>query len=289
MRTVLKWTGLVVGSLVALLVLAAGVLYAKGSSSIAQTYDVPVAALSIPTDSAAVARGRHLADIYGCRDCHGADLSGQVMADEGPFRLVAANLTPAGAGAAYTDAAAWDRAIRHGVGADGTALVVMPSGAYHGVSDREAADLIAYLQALAPIENDLPPMQWYALGKVLAGGPMDPSSAVHAEPTPADSPPAGATRAYGAYVAGMMCAYCHGEGLVGAQPDDPASPYAPDLAAAGQWPPETFHRALTTGVAADGRQMDPMMMPWTSTARMTRDEREGIRLYLATLAERRGT
>ena len=283
---VLKWAGLALGAVLVLAVIGGFVASRVGASKIAAVHDVPVAALAIPTDSAAVARGAHLAGIYGCRDCHGDGLAGRVMADEGPARIVAPNLTPAGVGGAY-EPADWDRAIRHGVGLDGTALFVMPSGAYHVVSDTEAADLIAYLDRLDPVENDLPPMEYTLLGRLLAAGPLDLAGGVYAGPTPATSPPPGATVAYGEYLASGMCAYCHGEGLVGKESDQPGAPFAPDLAAAGQWDPAPFHTALTTGVTPRGHRMDPEFMPWTATARMTPEEREGLRLYLATLLARR--
>lgn len=287
MRTALKWAGLVVGALVVLLVIGGFVASRVGAANIAAVHDVPVTSLTIPADSAALARGAHLAGIYGCQDCHGDDLSGRVMGEGGPARIVASNLTPAGIGGEYGPED-WDRAIRHGVGVDGTALFVMPSGAYHSVSDAEAADLIAYLEALPPVEKDLPPMEFTLLGRLLAAGPLDLAGGVHPEPTPASSPAPGATVEYGRYVAEGLCAYCHGEGLVGKEADQPGAPFAPNLAAAGQWTPEQFHQTLTTGVTPDGREMNPEFMPWTMTAKMTHDEREGLRLYLATLAEPRG-
>ena len=286
MRTVLKWAGLVVAALVVIVVVAGFVASRVGAANIAAVHAVEVEPVDIPTDSASVARGAHLAGIYGCQDCHGADLSGQVMSEEGPFRLTAPNLTPAGVGGQY-DAEMWDRAIRHGVGADGTALFVMPSGAYHGMSDAEAAALIAYLQTVDPVANDLPPMEYRFMGRVLAAGPLGLEKGVRTEPTTASSPDPGATVEYGEYVAEMMCAYCHGEGLVGAEAGQPGAPFVPDLAPAGQWTPEQFHTALTTGVTPRGHEMDPQVMPWTSTARMTYEEREGLRLYLATLADMR--
>ena len=287
MRTALKWTGIVVGSLLVLVVIAGFVVSRVGASKIAEVHDVPVEPLAIPTDSAALARGAHLAGIYGCQDCHGEGLAGQVMSEEGPFRLVAPNLTPAGIGGEY-EPEDWDRAVRHGVGVDGTALFVMPSGAYHGISDAEAADLIGYLEALEPVENDLPPMEYRLMGRLLAAGPLDIASGVHPEPTPASSPAPGATVAYGQYVVDMMCAYCHGEDLMGAPSEQPGAPEVPGLMAAGLWSPEEFHQTLTTGVTPAGKQMDPQVMPWTATARMTHAEREGLRLYLAQLAETRG-
>lgn len=287
MRTVLKWAGLGVGALFVLAVVAVGVGAVVGGSNIDAVHDLAVEPLAISSDSAALARGAHLAGIYGCRDCHGDDLGGQVMGEGGPFRLVASNLTPAGVGGEY-DAATWDRAIRHGVRVDGRAMTVMPSGAYHAMSDAEAADLIAYLGSLEPAGESVGRTEFTLLGKVLAAGPLDPSANVYAAPTTASSPAPGATVEYGEYVVEMMCAYCHGAGVVGKQPPEPGAPYAPDLAASGQWDPAQFHETLTTGVLPDGRALDPEVMPWTATARMTREEREGVRLYLASLADRRG-
>lgn len=282
MRTVLRRVALGVAALVGLvLVLAAGAA-AVGSSRIARTYDVTPVALTIPTDSASVARGAHLADIYGCTDCHGADLSGQVMMDEPPVRLVASNLTALSDDYSDVD---WNRAIRHGVRPDGSALFVMPSSAYHKVSDEEAAALIAFLQTRPAVEKSLPTSEWRLVGRIMAAGLFDPGMEVDPSPTAATSPPPGATVEYGRYLATAMCAHCHGADLRGAETaGDPDAPPAPDLVAASQWPTEIFHRSLTTGVTITGRQLDPMYMPWRSTAKMTPDEREGIRLYLASLA-----
>lgn len=285
MRTVLRRVGLGLAALLVLLVLVAGAAAMVGSRRLARTYRVTPATLAIPTDSASVARGAHLAGIYGCPDCHGDGLVGRVMVDEAPFRVVAANLTPAGVGAAY-EAEDWDRAVRHGVRPDGTALFIMPSGAYHAMSDAEAALLVAYLTSLPPVENALPATEWRLPGRLLAAGPIDLSAGVHAEATPATSPTPGATAAYGRYIADMMCAYCHGADLRGAQDANPDAPPAPDLRAAGQWTPEQFNRALTTGVTPSGHQMNPEFMPWTSTARMTPAEREGVHLYLSSLVRR---
>jgi cytochrome c553 len=283
MRILLRRVGLGVAALLVVLLLVAGAAAMVGSRALARTYSVTPAALVVPTDSASVARGAHLAGIYGCMDCHGDDLSGRVMVDEAPFRVVASNLTPAGVGGAYT-ATDWDRAIRHGVRPDGTALFIMPSSALHGVSDVEAAALIAYLQALQAVESDLPATEWRLPGRLLAAGPIDLAAGVHPEPTPATSPEPDSTEAYGAYVANMMCAHCHGADLRGGQDADPKAPFAPDLRAAGAWPAEQFHHVLTTGITPDGRQLDPAQMPWTATARMTPAEREGVRRYLASLS-----
>src|SRR5690606_11676554 len=128
MNKALKWTGIVLGSLLDLVLVAGGVLYVLGGSKLSRTYEVRTADLVIPTDSAALARGAHLARTNGCTDCHAPNFAGQVMADEPPFRVVASNLTrgAGGVGGRYT-ATDFDRAIRHGLRPDGRPLLIMPS------------------------------------------------------------------------------------------------------------------------------------------------------------------
>lgn len=281
MKRILKWAGIVLGSLVGLALVMGGVLYAVGGGNLSATYDVPVADLTLPSDSASIAHGAHLAGIYGCRDCHGDDLAGQVMGDAPPFRLVASNITPGGATADYS-VEDWDRAIRHGVRPDGTAMFVMPSGAYNKMSDTETAELIAYLQSLEGVESDHGRIEWKPMGRLLAAGPIDLSTFVITSSGPATGPPPDSTVAYGEYVASMMCAYCHGDTLEGKIPDG-SEVLAPDLRISAEWSKEEFHRSLTTGERPGGRIMDPEVMPWTATARMTEAEREGLRQYLMTL------
>src|SRR5690606_29074360 len=97
MKKALKWTGIALGSLLVLILILGGVMYFVGGSKLGRTYEVQTADLVIPTDSASIARGAHLARTNGCTDCHTPNLAGQVMIDAPPFRVVAANLT-AGAG-----------------------------------------------------------------------------------------------------------------------------------------------------------------------------------------------
>ncbi len=94
MKKLLKWTGIVLGSLVGLLVIALVVLYILGGSKVNATYEVTPALSSVPSDSATIARGSHLASIHACRYCHGDNLEGKIMADIPPFLLAPTNLTP---------------------------------------------------------------------------------------------------------------------------------------------------------------------------------------------------
>ena len=142
----------------------------------------------------------------------------------------------------------------------------------------------ATVQTVAPVENEFERIVWKPMGRILAGGPIDVSKGVYAGTPPASHPDADSTAAWGEYFATAVCAYCHGPNLEGQMVENGPEPIlAPDLRASGQWPAEMFHEVMATGVTPDGREMDPEVMPWTMTARMTETERESLRLYLASL------
>lgn len=288
MSTVLKWAGRIVAGLFALIIIAGTVLYVRGSSEVKKTYTAQAAALSIPGDSASLARGKHLADINGCTDCHGADLSGQIFADAPPFLISAANLTAGrgGLGSVYT-AEDFDRAIRHGIKKNGKPVVIMPSLAFHNLSDEDAAAIIGYVQNVPPVDNELPPSQLRFLGTMLAGTLLDLKMEVRADPARSEpAPPAGPTREYGEYLTSITCAYCHGADLGGIEsPPIPDSPPSPNLAGAGQWPLEAFKTTLRTGVRPNGDSLAVDYMPITFTKKMTDDELEAVHLHLASLID----
>src|SRR6185436_4192045 len=107
-RKILKWISIVLGSLIGLLVLAFAVLYILGSvkwNKLHGKYEVPVEAITIPTDQATLARGEHIATIRMCRDCHTETLSGQSDRAPGLITLSIPNLTSGmgGVGATNTD------------------------------------------------------------------------------------------------------------------------------------------------------------------------------------------
>jgi mono/diheme cytochrome c family protein len=264
-------------------------LYGVGSSRLERTHEVETVPLTLPEDEEALARGAHLARIYGCAECHGDDLGGRVFMDAGPFRVTAGNLTAGrgGVGTAYSEED-FDRAIRHGVKPDGRSVLVMPSAAYHGMSDGDAAALIAYLRRLPPVDNELPPTEVRFAGRLLAAALVDPNAEVRREPPRAEpSPPRGRGPEYGAYLAGITCTHCHGPDLRGnPRPPAPGSPPAPDLAAAGRWTLAAFEDALRTGRRPGGGEMDPRFMPWSLTAAMTGDEIAALHAYLRTLVDR---
>jgi cytochrome c553 len=283
MRKALKWTGIVLGGLVVVLLLLGVVMYVVGGSKLGRTYEVETADLVIPTDSASLARGAHLAVTNGCNDCHTPNFAGQVMIDAPPFRVVASNLTSGrgGVGGRYS-AEDFDRVIRHGVKPDGRPVFIMPSAAFNRLSNEDAAALIAHLQRLPPVDNELPATEIRTPGRLMSAFLLDPAMEVRLSPAPASRPPVGPTAEYGAYLASGVCAYCHGEDLQGmeAPPGPPGMLPAPSLAAAARWSPDEFERTLRTGTTPGGRALNPEFMPIAITRRYEADEIAALHAHL---------
>lgn len=284
MRQGLRWAAIGIAGLLSIAVLAVGILYTVGSSRLGRSYEATTALLTVNGDAASIARGEHLSRIHGCIDCHGDQFDGRVFVDDPPFRVVASNLTrgAGGIGQSY-DATDFDRAIRHGLRPDGSPLLIMPSAAYHRLSDEDAADLIAYLRQLPAVDNVLPQTQVRPLGRVLFAFAIDPAFEVRTERAAVSARSQREGAASGVYLTSITCAYCHGDDLRGGVSPTPGSPPAPDLAQSARWPYEDFARALQTGVTPDGREMNPEFMPWTFTRHMTDAELRAIHEHLATL------
>lgn len=82
MGRLLRWIGMFVVAIIVLVVVVAIAILAISESRINKTYDVQPAAVAIPTDAAAIERGRHLAStVADCVGCHGENLSGQTVVD----------------------------------------------------------------------------------------------------------------------------------------------------------------------------------------------------------------
>lgn len=281
-----------VGALLCAIVVLGGAsaVWVRGGRMIRRPYDVPPhAPLAIPTDSASLARGRHIAHaIATCTLCHGDDLGGAVYADEGAFGFVAGpNLTSGRGGIApQMRDEDWVRAIRYGIRRDGRSLLIMPSEVYVHLGDTDLAALIAYLKQLPPVHRELEPTSFGWLGRMLTGaGRLNLLVASKTEPllsVPTVEP--GVTKEYGRYLVETAgCAGCHGYGLSGgrvAGPPDlpPASNLTPG-SPFSQWTEAQFFTAMRAGTRPDGTTMDEFM-PWRQLGRMTDDELRSIWLYV---------
>jgi mono/diheme cytochrome c family protein len=299
MRILLKWFIIVLGGLMGVLVLATGVLYMATNARFSREYAIAVEPIDIPTDAESIAYGEHIASIRGCKACHGEDLSGEIEYQDPMVGVIAnANLT-GGRGSeviGYTTED-WDRAIRHGVGLDGKPLLIMPSNQHNIMSDEDLGALLAYIQSLPPVDNELPDIQISVIPRLMyLAGPMDflvPAELInHNAPRP-PSPERGVTVEYGKYLSGL-CSLCHGAGFSGGYipgvPPGPGEPPPLNLTPGGEltgWTFEDFLTTMRTGVTPSGRQLDDEWMPYqTIFGDMTDEEWEAIWLFLNTLPPR---
>jgi mono/diheme cytochrome c family protein len=290
MKRILKWVGIGLGGLVGLLVLSGAIVYGLSERRLTRRYDVQPAALAMSSDPATVERGRHIAVVRGCTDCHTPTLGGRIFIDVPVVaRLFASNLTSGRGGVAssYTDRD-WVRSIRDGVGPDGKPLLFMPAHEFNVLGDEDVAALVAYIKSRPPVDN--PPVRNRVgpIGRVLflkGDLPLVPAELIDHEAPRAATPPAGPTAAYGAYLA-ASCKGCHGDGLSGGPiPGAPptmavARNITPDAATGiGAWSEQDFYTAIRTGKRPDGTELKADM-PWRAYREMSADELRALWLYL---------
>ncbi len=281
----------------ALLLLALAV-FGASELRFERIYATPTRALSVAVvhDAETLARGRHLGvAIAQCSFCHGDDLGGRSLADD-PWvgRLWAPNLT-SGRGGLPPDYRDEDlaRAIRHGVDRDGRALALMPSDQLRALSDEDLAAIVAWLRGVPPVdgpsrERVVGPLTRAVLASGLAPDLLAAERIDHTTPPPPGPEPA-ANAAYGEYLVAVgICRVCHRPDLEGGlHPLSlPGEPPPPDLTASGPlggWSEADFVRSLRTGIAPDGRVVDPEFMPWPRYGQMSDLELRALFAYLRTL------
>ncbi|PMD93238.1 hypothetical protein BWI97_18655 [Siphonobacter sp. BAB-5405] len=281
---ILKGTGMVLGSLVLLLGIAYAVIARNITERVEKTYDFARESFPIPNDSLSIERGKHVALIKGCIECHGENLAGKVMIDEPPMgRLVATNLTR-GKGGLPDDYAAedWIRALRHGVGRNGRPLIFMPSHETTLLSQEDMAALIAYCRQLPPVDQAWAPIKLGPVVQVFSYLDKMPLLSVEkidhhrALLTQADT---SGGIAQGKYLA-VSCSGCHQPDFKGGEGAAPGSPPVPNLTRSGhvgQWTQQQFIHTLRTGHTPEGRVLKNEDMPWKMTAQY--QEKELVALY----------
>jgi mono/diheme cytochrome c family protein len=288
MRRAAKIAGYVAGGLAVVAVAASTVAFTASNRKLNLRYDTALTMVEVPTDEESVSWGSHLVNtVTGCRDCHGADLSGTVMGDDAAALIAAPNLTrgQGGIGGQLTTQD-WVRAIRHGVKADGRSLLVMPSYAYANLSDVDLGAMIAYLQQLPPVDHEVPAIRLRPMGRFLvAAGVFDEEFTAKKVPqrTSYDAVDRDLSMEYGKYLADISgCTSCHSPDLKGGRPSGPpGAPAPPDISPTGlaQWSQQDFFVAMREGRRPDGSEISEFM-PWRFMSAMQDDELEAIWLYL---------
>lgn len=236
----------------------------------------------------AVARGKHLVESrYACVECHGKDFGGGTMIDDPAIgTLRGPNLTSRGVIATF-DPSDWDRAVRHGILANGKPSF-MPTDDFKAMSDRELSDVIAYIRSQPPVDRVMEPRRLgplgtvlVATGQVLAGCDRVPDhEAAHMVEPPEPSESA----EFGKHLA-QICTGCHGAELAGGKiPGGPPDwPEASNLTPAGLkgWTYEDFRQLMTAATRPDGTKVkQPMANMPTYANNMTETEMKALWAYL---------
>lgn len=282
MKRVLKWAGYGLAGVAALLLALVGGAFAVSEAMIWWPADKPEVRLVAASDAGAVERGQRVAKLNGCHDCHGGKLEGQLFHDEMPLvRAWGPNLSRLIANQTDADL---DRAIRHGVGADGRRLWIMPSSAFAHLTDQEASDLLAYLRTFPPTGEVQPRFKVGPVGRigVLLGKMKSEPDLLRANGQGLKLVDLGPEHAQGRDLA-RTCIECHGQRLEG----NPMLK-SPDLDMVASYEPEDFERLLHTGVAAGDRKVGLMTM--VAPARfgdLTSEQIRALQAYLKARADRR--
>ncbi|MBI4817080.1 MAG: c-type cytochrome [Deltaproteobacteria bacterium] len=243
----------------------------------------------------AAERGKHLVEsLYACVECHGKTFGGGTMIDAAPIgKILGVNLTSGKGGVTskYT-AADWDRIVRHGVKPDGTPAA-MPSADFFAMSDRELSDIVTYIRAMPPVDNDVPRPTLGPVGLFLmASGAIQLSAEELKDHRAAHKPEAPKETdglAFGQHMV-QVCTGCHGASLAGGKivGGDPSWPPAANLTPHAEglkgWTYEDFVRVMREGKRKSG---EPLKMPMAAmpayAAKMKDSELQAMWAYISSV------
>ena len=241
----------------------------------------------LPIGDADLTRGKYLYESRGCAECHGGDGRGVLVLDGAPvIQVRSANINPAGLGGRY-DAEKLGAAIRHGLRDDGRTLVFMPSPDWADMSDRDTADIVAYVQSLPASGERQSPSELLPFGRVLyLFGAIDnllPGTIIDHRPRQRSAPALANSVDYGSYLI-PMCQGCHGSDLLGGIEIEPGVPPSPNINVArgglAGWSKKDFIETLRSGRRPDGSALSGVM-PWRSVGAMNETELDALWTYLS--------
>jgi mono/diheme cytochrome c family protein len=265
--------GAVVFAAAALLLGAAAVLYFGTEWKLRQLPNVP-ATIHVPSGGDAN-EGARLAAILGCPSCHGPDMAGKARCYEEPgqVRFNCPNVIEARS--RYSDR---DLVIllRHGRKLDGALVDFMPWDMYAHLTDRDLANVIAFVRAAPAVEK---PVQrkteyaWATRWQILRGEYPSVNDLADYDTAALE----GAVER-GRYLASIACPECHAPDLNGYPGDS-----APSLLIAKVYSPEAFARLMRTGMTLAGTESGSGLMSSVARRRFSHfsdDEIAALKAYL---------
>lgn len=284
MKRVLKWIGIILGSLLGIIILAYVGVTAVSASRLNRTYEVTADFdINVTHDPESIAEGERLYTIM-CQSCHGEDLAGQTESDLMFGQIFIANLTTGagGIGGSYSDEDI-ARSVWYGVKPNGSPTLIMPPELSPAINVTDMENLIAYIRSVPPVDTDYPEMRPGPMLRVMHATNQFPL--VTAEFVQMDALPPGSISpddvlAFGAQRA-AFCTACHGTDFTGNSIVG-APNITPHETALGTWTEEAFVQALREGVRSDGSAISTDM-PWETLRLYTDDEIHAIWTYLQTV------
>ncbi len=277
MAKLLRWTGYVLGGLVALVLLAGIALFILSQRALSEHFAPVSSRLAMPS-AAELANGPRQLHVLGCLSCHGDGLRGDLFMDQpNVARIYAPNLTLIAAKASDQQL---EQAIRQGIGHDGRPLLVMPSEGYQFMSDGEVAAVISAIRVLPKGGKEQPKPAIGPMGRLgLALGKFH--TAPNLVRTFRASPIAdlGPKFAVGRHIVEVNCVECHGPQLHG-QEVEPGV-VSPDLQIVGAYDLQQFRALLREGVAPGKKDIGLMgRVARSDFKHLTGEEISAIHAYL---------
>ena len=287
LKKTLKIVATIIGVVLLVVVAFYVKVYFSVENRINKKYSVQVQPISLNRDSATLAYGKRLITAKGCDDCHGKDLGGAVVIDDPALGLlVGRNLTRGKGGLPQNfGLTEWTLALKHGLDADSTPLLLMPAQEFSMFSEEDLGAIIAYCSQVPPVDRELPRSRVGPLGRVLTElekVELIPAELIDHSRKLERFVRAEASPAYGKYLA-VTCASCHRENMKGGTPVAPGFPPAADISSSGnpgKWSTDQFIQTLRTGRTPEGKELNPKDMPWTMTKAYTDLELQALHLYL---------
>ncbi|MEO5500282.1 MAG: cytochrome c [Ginsengibacter sp.] len=266
-------------SIISIVALAVVIIYAWSTLIIDKTYNLPLAEIQIPSDSASITEGKRLMQIAHCSDCHGEHLTGTVFAKiDHVGVIIAPNLTKVIP--TYSNAEL-ERVIRHGVKKNGHSVYIMPAFMYYQMKTESIGKIIAYLRTLHSEPDTLKGAKtnFEFLGRLaLIQKKFIPIANIVEHNSPKKYDHFDTTQvSFGKYLAMTSCTSCHGQDLKGVEG------LGPNLIIADAYKKEDFFNLIRTGVALGGRKLDLMTKVTTNNLCHLNDhEIDCIYAYLKT-------
>ncbi len=255
-----------------------------------QTYTLKSIEIDQDVEIASLELGQRIYEVRaGCIDCHGENLSGKLVMDNGAMgKIVGANITP-------YNLKNWSNseianAIRYGLHKSGRSLRFMPSFDYEGYSKGDVAAIIKYLRSKPEVALDNHPNTFGPIAKLtsfLGKMPvMFPAKVIDHSKDFAEKPEEAATLEFGKYLANA-CIGCHGAEFKGGPipGGDPNWPEASNIRLGSNsiWTKDIFTQMIKTGVSPTTKEKMRPPMPIWLLEKYNDQEIDALWMYLSSL------